>query len=107
MTVSLIITDTHTQSYLPELLCVCWLKKALNCVLRSQSSSGNDSCSKSGGGCNNICGCKNNSSSISICIIIDAAIITVIVAVVATVEVVVVLVKLGGVYRILKYSHFT
>lgn len=46
-------------------------------MLRSQSSSGNDSCSKSGSGCNNIYGCKNNSSSISICITVKALIITV------------------------------
>lgn len=57
---------------------MCWLKKDLNCELRSQSSSGNDGCSKSGGGCNNICGCKNNSSSNLIFILIEAAIVTVI-----------------------------
>lgn len=48
-------------------------------MLTSQSSSGNDSCSKSGGGYNNIYGCKNN-SSISVCITVVAAIITVIVS---------------------------
>lgn len=61
-----------------RLLCECWLNKALNHELRSQSSGGNDSCSKRGGGCNNICGSKNNSSSTpSICIIIEAVMIKV------------------------------
>lgn len=82
---------------------MCWLKKALKCEFRSQSSGSNDSCSKSSGGCNNICGCKNNCSSYLICIIITEKGAMVVTVKVAETVVVQVVVKFAGKLRVFIY----